>query len=152
MTMKKILYVDMDNVLVDFESAIPRFPEELVQQYNGREDELPGIFARMDPMPDAIESFTELAELFDTYILSTPPWKNPSAWSEKLDWVKLHLGSIAEKRLILSHHKNLNTGDFLIDDRTKHGADRFVGEHIHFGTAQFPDWQAVTRYLKERAS
>lgn len=43
--------------------------------------------------------------------------------------------------------KNLNIGDFLIDDRTKNGADRFTGEHIHFGTSKFPDWDTVVRYL-----
>jgi 5'-nucleotidase len=53
-----------------------------------------------------------LANLFDTYILSTSPWENPSAWSDKLLWVKHHLGSICYKRLILTHHKNLNVGHF----------------------------------------
>ena len=32
--------------------------------------------------------------------------------------MKKYLGEIAYKRLILTHHKNLNFGDFLIDDRT----------------------------------
>lgn len=150
--MKKLLYIDMDNVLVDFPSAIHRLPIEVVQEYEDRLDEVPGIFAIMDPMQDAIESFTELAGLFDAYILSTAPWGNPSAWSDKLEWVKRHLGPPAYKRLILSHHKNLNTGHFLIDDRTKNGVDRFVGEHLHFGTAEFPDWQAVVSYLRDRAT
>ena len=51
---------------------------------------------------------------------------------------------------ILTHHKNLNAGDFLIDDRTKNGADRFLGEHLLFGSERFPDWQAVLAYLRER--
>jgi 5'(3')-deoxyribonucleotidase len=104
----------------------------------------------MDPLPGAVESFEVLAGLYDTYILSTAPWENPSAWSDKLLWVKRHLGGAAHKRLILSHHKNLNDGDYLIDDRTKNGADRFRGEHIHFGTPPFPDWPAVVAYLRER--
>ena len=151
MKMKKILYVDMDGVLVDFQSGLNRLPQELVQRHDSK-DEIPGIFKLMDPMPDAIESFTELAELFDTYILSTAPWENPSAWTDKLDWVKHHLGSPAHKRLILSHHKNLNTGHFLIDDRIENGASLFVGEHIKFGTPQFPNWQVVTSYLRGRAT
>jgi hypothetical protein len=72
---------------------------------------------------------------------------NPSAWSDKLAWVKRHLGEVAYKWLILSHHKHLNYGHFLIDDRTKNGADRFQGEHILFGSPQFPDWPAVVDYL-----
>ncbi len=145
--MQKILYIDLDNVLVDFESGIKRLPPETVKEYSGHLDDVPGIFSLMDPMPGAIEAFSELATRFDTYILSTSPWENPSAWSDKLLWVKEHLGAPAYKRLILTHHKNLNTGDFLVDDRTKRGADKFSGELILFGSDRFPDWQAVTNYL-----
>jgi 5'-nucleotidase len=142
--MQKILYVDMDNVLVDFQSAFSHIPAEVLSEFEGRLDEVPGIFSLMEPMPFAIESFQELANLFDTYILSTSPWENPSAWSDKLLWVKHHLGSICYKRLILTHHKNLNVGHFLVDDRTKNGVDRFVGEHIEFGATQFPDWPPIS--------
>lgn len=147
----KILYVDMDNVLVDFESGIARTPQATIAEYEGRLDEVPGIFAKMDPVPGAVAAFTELSALFDTYVLSTSPWENPSAWSDKLLWVKRHLGVPAYKRLILTHHKDLNRGDFLVDDRTKNGAGRFAGEHVHFGTEAFPDWPAVVAYLRERA-
>ncbi|QDC90062.1 hypothetical protein FIT80_00665 [Candidatus Methylopumilus universalis] len=145
--MKKILYVDMDNVLVDFPSAFPRVSPELLTKHGDDKDEIPGIFSLMDPIPGAIDSFNELSKLFDTYILSTSPWENDSAWTDKLKWVKKYLGESAYKRLILSHHKNLNVGDFLIDDRTKNGADKFQGEHIHFGTEKFPDWKSVVEYL-----
>ena len=144
----KTLYVDMDNVLVDFPSGIAKVPDDLQIQYEDRLDEVPGIFSLMDPMPKAIESYNLLAKHFDTYILSTAPWHNPSAWSDKLLWVQKYLGESAYKRLILSHHKNLNDGHYLIDDRTKNGADRFAGEHIHFGTERFPDWPSVVSYLK----
>ncbi len=147
--MKKIVYVDMDNVLVDFPSAIPRIAEETATEYRDRLDDVPGIFSLMDPMPGAIDAFGELANRFDTFILSTAPWENPSAWSDKLAWIKKHLGAAAYKRLILTHHKNLNAGHFLIDDRTKNGADRFRGEHIHFGSRRFPDWQTVLAYLRK---
>lgn len=60
------------------------------------------------------------------------------------------LGEVAYKRLILSHHKNLNKGDYLIDDRTKNGVDKFEGEHIHFGTEKFLNWNDVTNYLIEK--
>ena len=84
----KILYIDMDNVLVGFPSGIARTPEHVQDQYEGRLDEVPGIFYLMDPIPGAIAAYEELATMFDTYILSTAPWGNPSAWSDKLLWVK----------------------------------------------------------------
>ena len=101
-------------------------------------------------MPGAIDSFIELTKHFETYVLSTAPWDNPSAWSDKLLWVKNNLGEHAFKRLILTHHKNLNTGDYLIDDRTARGADHFAGEHIHFGIKKFPVWQSVMKYLRTK--
>ena len=147
----KLLYVDMDNVLVDFPSGVARIEPELARAFEGRLDEVPGIFALMQPVLGAVAAFEVLTRHFDTYVLSTAPWENPSAWSDKLQWVKRHLGAAARKRLILTHHKDLNVGDFLIDDRTKNGVERFRGEHIHFGSERFPDWEAVLAYLLPRA-
>lgn len=151
---KKIVYVDMDNVLVDFPHGIECLSAEDKEKYRDNYDECPGIFSLMRPLPDAVESFTILSEHFDTYILSTAPWKNPSAWQHKIEWVHRHIGeqqgTPAYKRLILTHHKNLNKGDFLIDDRDKNGVKKFEGEHIHFGTPSFPDWKTVVSYLMER--
>jgi 5'(3')-deoxyribonucleotidase len=118
-------------------------------------DDAPGIFALMRPMPGAIDTYVELSELFDTYLLSTAPWRNPSAWQHKVEWVHEHLGadedSPAYKRLMLTHHKNLNKGDFLVDDRPNNGADKFDGEWILFGSRKFRSWRAVLKYLKPKA-
>jgi 5'-nucleotidase len=147
---KKRVYVDMDNVLVDFRSAISQLDDAVMAEYEDRLDEVPGIFGLMSPMPGALDAYAELVDRFDTYVLSTAPWLNPSAWSDKLLWIQKHLGRHAYKRLILTHNKHLNHGDFLIDDRDKNGADRFVGELIVFGSTRVPDWPTVTRYLREK--
>jgi len=147
---KKILYVDMDNVLVDFQSGIDQIDQTTLEKYADKYDEIPGIFGKMKPMEEAVDSYTELSKIFDTYILSTSPWENETAMIDKLRWVKKYLGKVAYKRLILSHHKNLNKGDFLIDDRDKNGVKLFAGEHIHFGKGKFPDWASVVEYLKEK--
>lgn len=152
-TEKKIVYVDMDNVLVDFPSGIDRLTDAERIEYSGNYDECPGIFAKMDPLEGAIEGYRFLSENFDTYILSTAPWLNPSAWTDKLNWVHRHLGAEkgtpAYKRLNISHHKHLLMGDYLIDDRTKNGAAEFKGLHIHFGTdPRFMDWDQVIQFMK----
>lgn len=153
--MRKRLYIDLDNTMVDFSTGIAALAAVDVAAYEGRYDECPGIFALMEPLPGAVEAFCTLADVFDAYILSTAPWLNPSAWSDKLEWVQRHLGkapdSPAYKRLILTHHKDLNIGDFLVDDRAHNGAERFAGEWIRFGSEEFPDWKVVTGYLLHRS-
>ena len=153
---KKILYIDLDNTLVDFPSGIRRLSDEAKLEYADGYDDAPGIFALMDPLPDALAAYRELAQHFDTYILSTAPWHNASAWHDKVRWVQTHLGltseTVAYKRLILSHHKNLNRGDFLVDDRSANGAGEFEGEWLQFGPgAAYPTWASVTEYLLSRA-
>jgi len=146
----KIVYIDMDGVLVDFQSGIDSLSDNEKEIYEGRYDEVPGIFSKMIPKDGALKAFEKLSKSFDVYILSTAPWDNPSAWTDKLLWIKKHLGTQAHKKLILSHNKHLNAGDFLIDDRIANGADRFQGEHIHFNSEddpQFKDWDRVLDYI-----
>ena len=107
----------MDNVLVDFKSGIDAISQEERDEYKDDLDDVPGIFSKMKPVDDAIEAYNKLTKHFDVYILSTAPWNNSSAWTDKLLWVQKYLGKQAYKRLILSHNKNLNIGDYLIDDR-----------------------------------
>lgn len=115
--------------------------------YFGRLDEVPGIFGLMTPTAGAVEAITELAEHFDVYFLSTAPWSNPSAWADKNIAVQKFFPTIGYKRLILSHHKNLNLGDYIIDDRPNNGAAEFQGEWIKYGPAFYqnhPDKESHT--------
>ncbi|WP_028284064.1 5' nucleotidase, NT5C type [Olleya marilimosa] len=140
----------MDNVLVDFRSAFPLLDETVKEKFKDNMDDIEGIFSLMKPMKNAIKSFEILAKHFDVYILSTSPWDNPTAASEKVAWVKKYLPELAYKRLILSHNKHLNTGHYLIDDRLANGVDRFSGEHIHFGQKNFENWNLVVNYLLKK--
>ncbi len=157
---KPILYIDLDNTLVDFGARLETITQSIRDEYEGRVDEIPGIFALMPPMPGAIEAYRELCKHYEVFILSTAPWGNPSAWQQKVEWVQLHLGTAegtpAYKRLILSHHNELNRGRYLIDDRPHNGAREFgevegqewirfgAGEH---GEARYRDWPTVVRHL-----
>ena len=152
--MKKRLFFDMDNVLVDFQSGLDKVDEETKNRYKAkgpgdkdRLDEIPGLFGKMDPMPGAIEAVHKLAEVYDVFILSTAPWKNPSAWSDKVTWVTKYFDDVFHKRMIITHRKDLVDGDYLIDDRGKNGTSEFKGEWIQFGSERFPYWDAVLEYL-----
>lgn len=143
---QKVVYVDMDGVIVDFVSAFQYYDADFLKN-NPDKDEIEGIFSKMHPMNGAIESLDLLYRHYDVFILSSSPWHNPSAWKDKIEWVQKYLPIVGYKRLILSHHKNLNWGDYLIDDRLKNGVAGFKGKHIHFGSEDFPDWAAVRDYL-----
>jgi 5'-nucleotidase len=163
---KKTVYIDMDGVIVNFQTGIDRLSAEVRAQFPNDKniDEAEGIFGLMDPFEGAVEAVVKLAnsDKLDVFILSTAPWRNPSAWSDKLAWIQDHFGEDEDsplyKRVILSHRKDLNQGDFLIDDRKKNGAEDFGGLHIHFGEANekeqrdgsFPDWDSVLKYFRDQ--
>lgn len=147
---KKTLYIDMDGCLVNFESGINALPKAVQKEYEGRFDEVDGIFGFMKPNEGAIEAYNELDKHYNVYILSTAPFENPSAWSDKLIWVKKYLPR-AYKNLILSHQKHLNVGEYLIDDRLHNGAAEFGGELVQYGSEKYPNWEAVVEYLIPRA-
>ena len=152
MTSKKIIYFDMDGVLVNLAQEINKFPEEVIEHHEQLDmiEQLPAIFLDPDPIAGAVDAFNKFCESdkYDCYILSTAPWDAPWVWTQKREWVEKYLGPNAYKRLILSHNKNLCKGDYLIDDRNKNGAGEFEGELIQFGTDAFPNWKAVLNYLK----
>jgi 5'(3')-deoxyribonucleotidase len=167
----RIIYIDMDNVIVDFATGIHKLSQEQRDKYpNGKGiDEEPGIFSLMDPYFDSVEAVKHLAETNEVYILSTAPWKNPSAWSDKLSWVHKYFGedlidrktgevNWLHKRLIISHNKHLNKGEYLIDDRLANGAKNFTGLHVHFGEGNeseqrdgtFAGWAQVLAFFDSK--
>lgn len=165
------VFVDMDNVLVDFQSAIPTVTADELEKTRDAAgdvhyDDVPGIFSRMAPVDGAIEAMHQLKDAgFDLYILSTAPWGNPSAWSDKLDWVRKHLDDIFHKRIILTHEKGLLAADkeaYMIDDRPNHGVkdgfgDRWLqletedlsGGRIERSKHIFRNWSEIVDYLKK---
>ncbi|MDR1007886.1 MAG: hypothetical protein LBL65_04890 [Campylobacteraceae bacterium] len=50
----------------------------------------------------------------------------------------------------MTHRKDLNIGDYLIDDRTRNGASDFRDESILFGSDKFSGWQIVYRYFNAK--
>ena len=152
---KKIVYVDMDNTIVDFKSGIAKLSAEDQLKYKDNPDDHPEIFSLMEPVRGSIEAMNNLNKHYDLYILSTAPWDNPNAWKHKREWVGKYFGegsdSLFYKKIILSHHKDLNRGEILIDDRPNNGAEQFKekynGTWIKFASEEFPDWESVVTFL-----
>ena len=139
--MRKIVYIDLDNTMADYVGAAKKMNISLEEAKHVK-----GFFRNLKPMPFAIESYNKLSEHFDVYILSTGPWSNPNSFVEKVEWVKEYLPN-AYKNVIFSHHKDLNRGDYLIDDSMKNGAAEFTGEHIQIHSNKFPNWNNVINYI-----
>ena len=149
---KKILWIDMDGVLVNFgkhvENTIVSNPF-LKENYKGRYDHIPGIFRNPPPIEGAIEAIHKLvaSEKYELYIATAAPWGNPMAAMDKRFWIEEHFGRIFHKKMTITHLKNLLIGDYLIDDRTANGAGEFKGKHIHFATDAYPNWDTVLNEL-----
>jgi len=108
------------------------------------------FFANLQPIEGAIEAFNAMtrSNLYDPYILSAPSLRNPFSYTEKREWVEVHLGSDVCNRLILCANKGLLRGDLLVDDRLSGmGQENFDGQLIHFGSPRFPDWASVRNAL-----
>ncbi len=147
--MKKLLYIDLDGVIADFISAMNSHPLRKIPPYDEHPDTIPHIFRNLNSIDGAIESVKKIikSEKYEVYFLSTAPWNNPSAWTDKRLWLEDQFGDSINRKLILTHRKDLLKGDILIDDRPNNGAKDFEGKWIQFGTEEFPDWNAILKIL-----
>lgn len=156
--MKPILYIDMDGVIADFESYMhqiaPGIPigdgpdwEERSKIVVRACQQNFHLFEKLKPIQDGVSSVMRLMTYYDVYFLSTPMEAVVESYTDKRKWLDRYFGGLADKKLILTHRKDLAIGDYLVDDSLRNGAAQFTGEHIHFGTEDFPDWKSVTSYL-----
>jgi 5'-nucleotidase len=113
---KKIVYIDMDDVLCDY--ASPCRAARLQSPSVTYPQSLPGFFENLLPIDGAIESVEMMlaSEHFDPYILTAPSTHNPLSYTEKRLWIERHFGFGFVHRLIICSHKGLLKGDILIDD------------------------------------
>ena len=139
-----IIYVGMDHVLCNYDAGFraqqPRYLD--LESPQGQ----PGLYQSLELILGTIEAMERLFALPKTevFILSAPPEKNPHRYSEERIWVEEHLDLHAINRLILSFHKGLCRGDYLIDDWDHgKGQEYFEAELIQFGTVQFPAWRVI---------
>lgn len=157
--MKKILYIDMDGVLVDFKNEIDlhfKFQPALKKEFYHNPDEIKGIFLNPKPIEGSIFSVNRLEESgkFDLYIATSATWGNVESAMHKRIWIEKHFGNLFKKKMMITHRKDLLIGDYLIDDREANGAKYFSGELLPFGWSyeekkwnKFPTWESILDYL-----
>ena len=142
---KKIVYVDMDNVLCNFTKSYKAgLIKNPTQQYPQSEM---GFFINLEEMTDSISSFRKLQEKYDVWILTRPSFYNLNCFTEKATWVIEHFDFDVLTQTIMCGNKSLLKGDYLIDDTNNDGQSDFEGEWLEFGSEKFPDWNSVVEYL-----
>jgi 5'-nucleotidase len=160
MNKKKIVYIDMDGVIVDFGKAIKDWFEKhphLEERYKTHPDHIQGLFRIAPPIKGAIEAIKKLHKSgkYELFIATSAPWGNPQSLTDKRFWLEDYFDNIFHKRLFTTHRKDLLMGDYLIDDRLKNGAGEFGGELLRFGydwendnkPNEYPDWDSILDYL-----
>jgi 5'-nucleotidase len=153
--MKKIIYVDLDGVMADLVGYIAN--KLRINTYELNHDKIdefcynnPNVFQELTPVEGSVNAVNKLSDLgYDIYFLSTPMWSLPESFTGKRIWIERVFGDKYKKKLILTHRKDLNIGDYLIDDRENNGASKFKGELIKFGSKEFPNWNAVLKKFEK---
>ena len=160
MNKKKIVYIDMDGVIVDFGKAIEDWFEKhphLEERYKTHPDHIQGLFRIAPPIKGAIEAIKKLNDSgkYELFIATSAPWGNPQSLTDKRFWLEDYFDNIFHKRMFTTHRKDLLMGDYLIDDRLKNGAGEFKGKLLRFGydwennnsPNEYPDWDSILDYL-----
>lgn len=155
-----ILYVDMDGVVADFAGCMQKLLPNIElgdgdpSTYKQRSEAVhkaarahPHLFKSLDEIEGGIDAVELLSHNYEIYFLSTPMNDVPESYTDKRLWLHEKFGAWADKRLVLTHRKDLVIGDILIDDSRNNGADGFKGEFIHFGSEKYPNWESVLKHL-----
>ena len=136
----KIIYVDMDGVIANFDKAAKE------GGWTHRPD-LKVNFRNLELIPGAQDALIRLNNDFDIFIATTPPWSRPKVWGEKRDWIVEHFPWL-KKKMILTHRKDLLIGDILIDDSRWRGQPDFKGDWFWFNQKwDNKNWEACLEWI-----
>ena len=145
---RKIMYIDMDNVLCNYDFSYLKYKKKF--QNIEYPQSMEGFFLNLEPIEGSIETVKKIisSDIYDPYVLTAPSTHNPISYMEKRIWIENYFDYNFTKKLIISSNKGLLKGDFLIDDNIEgKGQENFEGKIIHFGSSEFPNWQAVDKLL-----
>ena len=156
--MKKIVFIDMDGVIVDFGHEVNKVKNDLNVPIHLKSspDQIDGIFKNPPPVDGAIESINKLndSNLYDLFIATTAPWNNPSSFTDKRLWIEKYFGNLFKKKMFITNRKDMLIGDFLIDDRLANGAENFNGKLLRFGWDyekkkwnEYKNWNSILKLL-----
>lgn len=121
----RMLYVDLDGVMADFDGAFPAVfgldhrslaDDEMWSHINGH----PSFFRDLPPMAGAVDFFRSIEHLNPVILTACPKSNYPHVAAQKRAWVREHLSASCLVLPVLGgRHKPLfmhQLGDVLIDD------------------------------------
>ena len=142
------IFIDMDGVIADFESAAEA--EALVKGVTKLSR--PDLFVNyraLGVIDGAIEAVAKLNADHEVFIASTPPWTRPEVWGHKREWIGEHFPDL-KRKIILTHRKDLLIGDVLIDDSRFRGQPDFKGHWFWFNKEwRNKNWKACLEFIKK---
>lgn len=93
----------------------------------------PGYYRDLAPYAGAVAALHELSTRYEVFLCTAPYVSHTTCASEKMEWVKEHLGGDWAERMVITSDKTLARGDFLVDDKPKiSGVLTPVWTHIVF--------------------
>jgi len=128
---KRIIYLDLDGVLADFDGSVKRHTGKYPHEQSDDEmwksvEKDEHFYSKLEKMPGADDFYTNILAIatnngYTVKILTAIPRKStmPEAGPDKIKWVKKHFGDIEVKLGPYSKDKwkHADPNDILIDDR-----------------------------------
>lgn len=152
------IFIDMDDTLVNHSEILKRIgSKEITEEVTS-----PKIILTLSvPYKESIKVVNKLSEKYDLYILTGSCFPKSSEFFNDMDWkynwLRKYFGpdksNIFYNKIIFCTHKELliPSGSYLIDNRidSECGQDQWnrLDKLIHFGNSQFPDWEAIGKFL-----
>ena len=167
----KVILVDQDGVLADFEGGFLqnwklKYPDRFYVPFEKRvtvdiEPQYPkefendikeimcskGFVRSLLPKQGGLEAVIEMRNNdHEVFICTSPLSKSKYCVQEKYEWVEEHLGSEWKKRIIVTKDKTLIFSDYLIDDRPViKGVRNPLWEHILYDSPYNQDMTSKRR-------